>query len=116
MLTLKRQLVDSDLPIVTSITEAVVGLSTHAVVTKVLDSGILVDFFGGVRALIPAAEAAYVQQAPCRSVRALKRLLFFLQLQRNFHIRSESIVLGWESGCCSYHLGRRRDWQDLRFN
>jgi rRNA biogenesis protein RRP5 len=58
VLTLKRQLMESELPIVASISDATVGKTTTAVVTKILDSGVLVDFFGGLRALIPAAEAA----------------------------------------------------------
>ncbi|GAA6036062.1 hypothetical protein JCM8097_006594 [Rhodosporidiobolus ruineniae] len=57
-LTLKKALLNTELPIVTSFAEAKVGVVTDATVTKVLDKSVLVDFFGGVRALIPAAEAA----------------------------------------------------------
>ncbi|KAL8286763.1 hypothetical protein RQP46_004291 [Phenoliferia psychrophenolica] len=58
VLTLKKQLIASELPIVASLADAKVGLITHGTVTKVLDKSVLVDFFGGMRALIPAAEAA----------------------------------------------------------
>lgn len=58
VLTLKKQLVNSDLPIVARHADAKPGAVTHATVTKVLEKSVLVDFFGGLRALIPAAEAA----------------------------------------------------------
>lgn len=58
VLTLKKQLVQTPQPLVTSLAEAKPGLVTDATVTKVLDKSVLVDFFGGVRALVPAAEAA----------------------------------------------------------
>ncbi|GAA5925984.1 hypothetical protein JCM3775_005168 [Rhodotorula graminis] len=58
VLTLKKQLINSDLPIVARLEDAKVGVVTHATVTKVLDKSVLVDFFGGLRALVPAAEAA----------------------------------------------------------
>ncbi|GAA5993423.1 hypothetical protein JCM5350_006876 [Sporobolomyces pararoseus] len=58
VLTLKKQLISSELPIVSKIGDAKVGLVTQATVTKVNEKSVLVDFFGGLRALIPAAEAA----------------------------------------------------------
>ncbi|KAK4705134.1 rRNA biogenesis protein RRP5, partial [Phenoliferia sp. Uapishka_3] len=58
VLTLKKQLITSELPIVTCLEDAKVGVVTHGTVTKVLEKGVLVDFFGGMRALIPAGEAA----------------------------------------------------------
>ncbi|GJN89500.1 hypothetical protein Rhopal_002487-T1 [Rhodotorula paludigena] len=58
VLTLKKQLLSTELPIVSRLDQARIGVVTHATVTKVLDKSVLVDFFGGLRALIPAAEAA----------------------------------------------------------
>ncbi|BGP31459.1 rRNA bioproteinsis protein rrp5 [Rhodotorula toruloides] len=58
VLTLKKQLLQTPHPLVTTLAEAEPGLVTDATVTKVLDKSVLVDFFGGIRALIPAAEAA----------------------------------------------------------
>ncbi|GAA5941768.1 Rrp5p [Sporobolomyces koalae] len=58
VLTLKKLLISSELPLVSTIEDAKVGLVTHATVTKVNEKSVLVDFFGGLRALIPAAEAA----------------------------------------------------------
>lgn len=60
MLTLKRELVTSELPIVATFADAKVGVVTHGTVSKILDAGILVDFFGGLRALVPSKEAACV--------------------------------------------------------
>ncbi|KAM0751109.1 hypothetical protein T439DRAFT_301042 [Meredithblackwellia eburnea MCA 4105] len=58
VLTLKKQLIESELPIVAQFSDAKVGTITHGTVTKILDKGVLVDFFGGLRALIPTSEAA----------------------------------------------------------
>ncbi|SCV70668.1 BQ2448_3430 [Microbotryum intermedium] len=58
VLTLKRQLVTSELPIIKSFDDAQIGKITHGTVSKVLDKAIIVEFFGGVRALVPATEAA----------------------------------------------------------
>ncbi|GAA5976182.1 hypothetical protein JCM11641_001071 [Rhodosporidiobolus odoratus] len=58
VLTLKKALLTTTLHIITSFEEARVGVVTDATVTKVLEKSVLVDFFGGLRALIPAAEAA----------------------------------------------------------
>lgn len=60
VLTLKRQLINSELPIVTTFADAQVGVVTHGTVSKIMEKGVLVDFFGGIRALIPAGEAACV--------------------------------------------------------
>ena len=59
-LTLKKTLVQSDLPIVASIQDARVGIVTHATVSRILPAskGMLVDLFGGVRAFVPVSEAS----------------------------------------------------------
>ncbi|GAA5859805.1 hypothetical protein JCM8547_007035 [Rhodosporidiobolus lusitaniae] len=57
VLTLKKKLLNTELPIVASFEDAKVGVVTDATVTKVLEKSVLVDFFGGLRALIPAVEA-----------------------------------------------------------
>lgn len=57
-LTLKKQLIESEFPIVASLADAKVGVITHGTVSKVLDKAVLVDFFGSMRAIIPAGEAA----------------------------------------------------------
>lgn len=58
VLTLKRALVSSELPIVATMADAKVGIVTHATVSKIMEAGLLVDFFGGLRALVPSKEAA----------------------------------------------------------
>ena len=59
-LTLKKTVVNSELPVVASLQDARVGIVTHAIVSRTLDDnkGLLVDFFGGLRALIPTSEAS----------------------------------------------------------
>ncbi|KAN0063193.1 rRNA biogenesis protein rrp5 [Thecaphora frezii] len=57
-LTLKKSLVSSELPVVAAHEDARPGVVTHAVVSKVLDSSLLVDFYGALRAIVPASELA----------------------------------------------------------
>jgi len=57
-LTLKKSLLASDLEIFTGFSDVKVGAVTHGVVTKIMDKGMLVDFFGGIRGLVPIGEAA----------------------------------------------------------
>ncbi|PWN54434.1 nucleic acid-binding protein [Violaceomyces palustris] len=57
-LTLKKSLVDSDLPVVSSIQDARVGIVTHATVSRLMETSLLVDLYGGLRALVPASEVS----------------------------------------------------------
>jgi rRNA biogenesis protein RRP5 len=59
-LTAKKALVDSDLPIISRLEDAQVGTVTHAVVFKVLDKAILVEFYNNLRAQVPLRETRYV--------------------------------------------------------
>lgn len=59
-LTLKKTLLNSELPVFAGIGDVKVGAVVHAVVTKVMEKGLLVDFFGGGRGLVPIGEAACV--------------------------------------------------------
>ena len=56
LLTLKKSLVDSVLPIVASIDEVTIGSLAMGVVIKVLEKGILVEYIGGLKAFIPKKE------------------------------------------------------------
>ncbi|CAK9780409.1 hypothetical protein CC85DRAFT_256901 [Cutaneotrichosporon oleaginosum] len=58
VLTLKKSLVDSDLPVPKAFDDVKEGEITPAVVSKLLDKGCLVDLFGGLRAFVPQSEAA----------------------------------------------------------
>ncbi|KAE8209720.1 hypothetical protein CF327_g6323 [Tilletia walkeri] len=66
VLTLKKTLLQSDLPVVGSLQDARVGVVTHAVVSRLPDpsskrgggAGLLVDLYGGLRAFIPASETS----------------------------------------------------------
>jgi rRNA biogenesis protein RRP5 len=56
-LTAKKTLIESSLPIISRFEDARVGLVTHAVVFKVMDKGLQIEFYNGLKAFIPAREA-----------------------------------------------------------
>ncbi|OZJ03378.1 hypothetical protein BZG36_04497, partial [Bifiguratus adelaidae] len=56
ILTAKRSIVNSDLPIISSYEEATPGKSTHGVITSVRDNGCLVTFYSDVHGFVPLAE------------------------------------------------------------
>ncbi|KAK0544021.1 rRNA biogenesis protein rrp5 [Tilletia horrida] len=63
-LTLKKSLLQSELPVVASLQDARVGVITHAVVSRLPDpkssrglgGGLLIDLYGGLRAFVPTSE------------------------------------------------------------
>lgn len=56
-LTTKKTLVESDLPLITRLEDAQVGMVTHGVIFKIKENGLLVEFFNNVKAFIPLKEA-----------------------------------------------------------
>lgn len=56
LLTHKKTLVTSELPIVSSMTQAKQDLITHGFVTRVESFGVIVSLYGAVHGLVPAAE------------------------------------------------------------
>ncbi|SPO21291.1 related to RRP5 - processing of pre-ribosomal RNA [Ustilago trichophora] len=58
VLTLKKSLVKSDLPIVSSIQDARVGVVTNATIFRVQTNSLIVSLFGGLKALIPGREVS----------------------------------------------------------
>ena len=56
-LTTKKTVVESDLPLITRLEDAEVGMVTHAVIFKIKENGLLVEFFNNVKAFIPMKEA-----------------------------------------------------------
>ncbi|KAH8990141.1 nucleic acid-binding protein [Lactarius hatsudake] len=56
-LTAKKTLVESDLPIVSRLEDAAVGVVTHAVIFKITEKRLLVEFFNNVKGSIPFKEA-----------------------------------------------------------
>ncbi|KAH9065673.1 nucleic acid-binding protein [Lactarius vividus] len=56
-LTAKKTLVESDLPIVSRLEDAEVGMVTHAVIFKITEKRLLVEFFNNVKGSIPFKEA-----------------------------------------------------------
>ncbi|KAI0066486.1 nucleic acid-binding protein [Artomyces pyxidatus] len=57
-LTAKKTLVESDLPLVTRIEDAKVGLVTHAVVFRVAERRLQIEFFNNVKGTVPIKEAS----------------------------------------------------------
>lgn len=57
VLTLKRTLVESEFPFISTLDEATTGAVTHAVVTRHLQRSILIELAGTLRAVVPYAEA-----------------------------------------------------------
>jgi len=74
-LTAKKTLVDSTLPVVSSIEDAKVGTVVHAVVFKVLAKSLMVEFFNNVKAVVPIKEVRsvmflwYIHEAKYNAVR-----------------------------------------------
>jgi rRNA biogenesis protein RRP5 len=56
-LTAKKTLVESDLPLVSCIADAQVGMVTHAVIFKVMEKRLFVEFFNNLKGSIPLKEA-----------------------------------------------------------
>ncbi|TFK36889.1 hypothetical protein BDQ12DRAFT_686041 [Crucibulum laeve] len=56
-LTAKKTLIDSTLPIISKLQDVSSGLVTHAVVFKVYEKHLLVEFYNNLKAVIPAKEA-----------------------------------------------------------
>lgn len=57
VLTAKKTLIDSSLPIVASLDDAKEGLITHAVVFKVSEKSLQVEFYNNLKAIVPIREA-----------------------------------------------------------
>jgi rRNA biogenesis protein RRP5 len=64
-LTAKKTLVESALPVLTSIEEAKVGMITDAVVYRVVDKGLIVRFYNNLKAFVPSREARFVHLHRC---------------------------------------------------
>lgn len=56
LLTLKKSLLESTLPILASFDDARVGMVTHGVVQRIEERFIIVEYYGGVRGLVPLNE------------------------------------------------------------
>ncbi|KZT75076.1 hypothetical protein DAEQUDRAFT_807332 [Daedalea quercina L-15889] len=58
VLTAKKALLESPLPIVARLEDAEEGLITHAVVFRVSDKSVQVEFYNNLKAIVPAREAS----------------------------------------------------------
>lgn len=56
VLTMKKQLLKTDLPAITCLDDAKAGTRAYGVVTGIKDYGVFVSFFGGVTGLIRTAD------------------------------------------------------------
>lgn len=75
-LTAKKTLLDSDLPIISKFEDARPGLITHAVVFKVFEKHLMVEFYNNVKAIVPAKEARFVSLLTTNHVHSLIVLNF----------------------------------------
>ncbi len=57
VLTAKKTLIESNLPIISNLEDAKEGLLTHAVVFKTSDKSLQVEFYNNLKAIIPIREA-----------------------------------------------------------
>lgn len=57
VLTLKKSLIDSELSIPANVDALKTGTLTPGVVAKILDKGLVVELFGGMKAFVPQSEA-----------------------------------------------------------
>ncbi|KAJ6604467.1 hypothetical protein DFH09DRAFT_1122792 [Mycena vulgaris] len=55
-LTAKKTLVESTLPVIATLEDAKVGIVVHAVIFKVFEKHLMVEFFNNLKALVPARE------------------------------------------------------------
>jgi len=74
-LTAKKTLVDSTLPIIAKPADITIGLVTHAVIFKVYDKHLLVEFYNNMKAIVPSKE-----------IRLVNQLFIFLWLPRIFNV------------------------------
>ncbi|KAG8928202.1 rRNA biogenesis protein rrp5 [Tulasnella sp. 418] len=84
-LTLKKTLVQSDLPIISKFEDAKLNILTHAVVCRLMEKTIAVELFGGLRALVPAKE---LDETPVVSVQSRFKLGQLVKI-RVFQIDNE---------------------------
>ena len=56
MLTGKKSLIESDLPIICDFDDAKAGVVTHCVVYKLMEKSLLVEFYNNIKAIVPLRE------------------------------------------------------------
>jgi hypothetical protein len=67
ILTAKKTLVESDLPVISHIDDVATGMVTHGVIVKTLEKSAVVEFCNNIRAIVPAREARYVSSPANRN-------------------------------------------------
>ena len=61
LLTHKKTLVDSSLPVITDYSDAARGVSCHGYITAIKDFGCFVAFYNNVKGLVPRSELGLVK-------------------------------------------------------
>ena len=56
LLTHKKTLVESSLPLITDLSNAKPGVSSHGFITAIKDFGCLVAFYNNIKGLVPRSE------------------------------------------------------------
>jgi rRNA biogenesis protein RRP5 len=56
-LTAKKTLIDSSLPIIASLDDAKIGNLAHAVIFKVAERTLSLEFYNGIKGIVPIREA-----------------------------------------------------------
>ncbi|XP_057307002.1 protein RRP5 homolog [Hydractinia symbiolongicarpus] len=75
VLTNKKTLVNSELPIITSLEDAKVGDVTHGFVSDIKSFGLFVKFYNGVRALLPKSQINLPKDATLESTYYIGQVL-----------------------------------------
>lgn len=60
MLTAKKTLLDSDLPIISKAEDVKQGMLTYGVVSRVYEKHLLVEFYNHMKAMVPQREIGFV--------------------------------------------------------
>ncbi|KAJ8488314.1 hypothetical protein ONZ45_g14005 [Pleurotus djamor] len=74
-LTAKKTLIDSSLPILTKFEDAKVGMLTHAVVFRITEKQLMIEFFNNLKAIIPAKEASESKLASLSEAYSIGKVL-----------------------------------------
>lgn len=59
-LTAKKSLIESDLPRITAIEHAKIGVVALGVIFKVLPKALMIEFYNNVKAVVPIKEVRYI--------------------------------------------------------
>lgn len=87
-MTLKKSLLESELPIVADWDQAKVGVITDGVISKIVEKGAIIDLYGGLRAFVPISEARFVSLRPLLSLFSSDRRPPFVCIRSDSYIQN----------------------------